>query len=136
MRHETQIETLKTLLELREQGRDQEMLGKVVQIPVRNYTDPDILKREMMTMFHNYPMVAGHASHLRNPGSYLLSDWNKIPNVVVRDREGVLRAFLNTCRHRGTKFVSGDQKQLKALVCPFHGRVYDQIGRASCRERV
>jgi hypothetical protein len=49
MRHETQIETLKTLLELREQGRDQEMLGKVVQIPVRNYTDPEVLKREMMT---------------------------------------------------------------------------------------
>lgn len=128
MRHETQIEILKTLLELREQGRDQEMLGKVVQIPVRNYTDPEVLKREMMTVFHNYPMVAGHASHLRNPGSYLLSDWNKIPYVVVRDREGVLRAFLNTCRHRGVKLVSGDEKQLKAFVCPFHGWVYDLDG--------
>jgi len=124
MKHETQVETLKILLKLREQGRDQAMLGEVVQIPVRNYTEPDILEREMATVFRDYPMVAGHASHVREPGSYLLSDWDKFPYVVIRDKEGILRAFLNTCRHRGARIVSGKEKLLKALVCPFHGWVY------------
>lgn len=128
MKHETQVETLKTLLKLRELGRDQEMLDEVVQIPVRNYTEPDVLEHEMATVFRNYPMLAGHASHVREPGSYLLSDWNKFPYVVVREKEGILRAFLNTCRHRGARIVSGNEKRLKAFVCPFHGWVYNLDG--------
>jgi phenylpropionate dioxygenase-like ring-hydroxylating dioxygenase large terminal subunit len=82
----------------------------------------------MATVFRDCPMVAGHASHVREPCSYLLSDWGKFPFVVVRDKEGVLRGFLNTCRHRGARLVSGQEKQLKAFVCPFHGWVYDLNG--------
>lgn len=128
MKHATQVETMQTLFALREQGRDQEMLGEVTQVPVRNYFDPDILQREMATVFRDYPMVAGHASHVREPGSYLLSDWNKLPYVVVRDEEGTLRAFLNICRHRGARLVSGNEEQLKSFVCPFHGWVYGLDG--------
>ncbi|HET7500484.1 MAG TPA: SRPBCC family protein [Kofleriaceae bacterium] len=128
MKHETQVETLRTLLKLRERGRDQEMLGSIVRIPVRNYTDPDILNRELATVFRQCPMVAGHASHVREPGSYLLSDWNRFPYVVVRDQAGVLRGFLNVCRHRGAQIVSGDKPRLKSLVCPFHGWVYNLDG--------
>lgn len=128
MKHETQVETLKTLFKLREQGRDQQMLDAVVRIPVRNYTDPEILERELATVFRDCAMVAGHASHVREPGSYLLSDWNKLPYVVVRDKKGALRAFLNTCRHRGARLVSGNEKHLKAFVCPFHGWVYGLDG--------
>lgn len=128
MRHEIQVETLNTLLKLREHGRDQDMLGEVVRVPVSNYTEEDVLEREMATVFRDYPMLAGHASHVREPGSYLLSDWGKFPYVVVRDRQGTLRAFLNTCRHRGARIVTGEEKKLKAFVCPFHGWVYDLDG--------
>lgn len=128
MKHDTQVETLNTLLELREQGRDQEMLGEVVRIPVRNYTDPDIFEREMDTVFRDFPMVAGHASHVREPGAYLLSDWDRFPYVVVRDNEGVLRGFLNVCRHRGARIVSGEKEKLQAFVCPFHSWAYDLDG--------
>jgi phenylpropionate dioxygenase-like ring-hydroxylating dioxygenase large terminal subunit len=128
MRQETQVEVLKTLLELRALGRDQEMLGEVTHIPVSNYTDAGILEQEMDTVFRNYPMVAGHACHVREPGAYLLSDWNRLPYVVVRDKEGVLRAFLNTCRHRGARLVSGKEEKLNSFVCPFHGWVYGLDG--------
>lgn len=128
MKHETQVETLRTLFALRERGRDQDMLGEVVEVPVRNYTDGDVLERELATVFRQFPMVAGHASHLREPGSYLLGDWSRFPYVVVRDGEGTLRAFLNVCRHRGARIVSGEEKRLKAFVCPFHGWVYDLDG--------
>lgn len=128
MKHETQVATLKTLLDLRETGRDQKMLGEVVQIPVRNYTDEGILDREMTTVFRNYPMVAGHASHVREPGAYLRSDWDRFPFIVVRGRDGVLRAFLNVCRHRGARLCTGREDRLKAFVCPFHGWVYDLDG--------
>ncbi|MEH1017023.1 aromatic ring-hydroxylating dioxygenase subunit alpha [Micromonospora sp. CPCC 206060] len=128
MNHQEQVDILKGLLALREQGRDQEMLGKVVRVPVRNYTDPDILDRELASVFTDHPLVAGHVSNVPEPGSYLLSDWNRIPYVVTRDRQGRLRAFLNQCRHRGARLVKGDEKQLKAFVCPFHNWVYDLDG--------
>ena len=128
MTHDTQVETLQTLFKLREHDRDQESLGKIVQLPVGIYTEPDILEREMATVFREYPMVAGHASQVREPGSYLLGVWCKLPYVVVRDKEGTLRAFLNVCRHRGARLVSGDDKQLNTIVCPFHGWVYGLDG--------
>jgi len=128
MKHDIQVETLNRLLRLRETGRDQEMLGEVVRIPVTTYTDAGILARETETVFRDYPIVAGHASRVREPGDYLLSDWSRFPFVVVRDGEGKLRAFLNICRHRGARIVSGGEERLRAFVCPFHGWVYGLDG--------
>lgn len=128
MKHATQVETLKKLLELRAIDRDQEVKDEVVQVPVRNYTDPDRLDRELSTAFRNYPMVAGSAVAVREPGSYLMSPWARFPYVVVRDKSGTLRAFLNMCRHRGARLVSGNEECLKAFVCPYHGWTYNLDG--------
>jgi phenylpropionate dioxygenase-like ring-hydroxylating dioxygenase large terminal subunit len=128
MKHETQVETLHTLLQLRKDDRDQEMLGRVVSTPVSNYTDPAILERELATVFRDNPIVAGHASQVREPGACLLGAWDKLPYVVVRDKEGVLRAFLNICQHRGARLVSGAEKTIKMFVCPFHGWSYELDG--------
>jgi len=128
MNYETQVETLQTMFRLREVDRDQESVKRPVEVPVRVYTDPDVLKRELATAFRDYPLVVGVAAQVREPGSYLLSVWNKIPFVVVRDKEGTLRAFLNVCRHRGARLVSGKEKELKTFACPFHGWVYGLDG--------
>lgn len=129
MRHVVQLQTLDLLESLHEEQRDQSMLGRVVQIPVGNYTDPQILSREMRSVFQRYPMVVGHASSVRETGQYLLSDWPGFPWVVVRHADGRLRAFLNICRHRGARLVSGKEACLKAFICPFHGWSYTLDGR-------
>lgn len=74
-------------------------------------------------------MLAGHASGMQAPGSYLVSDWEKFPYVIVRDRKGNLRAFLNACRHRGARLVSGKEPCLQVMVCPFHGWSYALDGQ-------
>ena len=74
MKHKTQVQTLKTLLDLRGQGREQEMLGNVIRLSVENYTDPEIYERELDTVLRNAPTVAGHACHVQEPGDYLRSD--------------------------------------------------------------
>jgi len=121
--------TLGTLQALRRSGRDQRMLGRVVRLPVNIYTDSGILENEMASVFRNHPMVAGHVSSVRDPGTYLLSDWVKFPYVIVRATDGRLRAFLNICRHRGARIVSGNGPCLKAFVCPFHGWSYGLDGQ-------
>ncbi|WP_090143227.1 aromatic ring-hydroxylating dioxygenase subunit alpha [Limnohabitans sp. DM1] len=129
MRQSIQQQTLDLLASLHQTGRDQKMLDRIVQIPVSIYTDPGVLAREMVTVFAHYPMVAGHSSSVRNAGDYLLSDWPKFPYVIVRDAERRLRGFLNTCRHRGARIVSGKETCLKAFVCPFHGWSYGLDGQ-------
>lgn len=129
MKHETQVKSLQRLLDLHPHGKDQAMLDEVVRIPVSKYIDDDVYQREMQTTFRDYPLVVGHASHVKEVGSYMLSDWDRIPFVVVRDKEGQLRAFLNICRHRGARIVSGKEDKLKAFVCPFHGWVYGLDGK-------
>ena len=59
----------------------------------------------------------------------MLSDWNRQPYIVVRGNDGVLRAFWNTCRHRGAKLVNSEtDKRLRSIVCPFHGWTYGLDG--------
>jgi hypothetical protein len=65
MQHEAQVETLRSLLRLREEERHQGMLGQIAQVPVCNYTDHGILEHEMASVFRDYPTVAGHAFHVR-----------------------------------------------------------------------
>lgn len=129
MRHCVQLQTLEQLQGLHPSGRDQETLGKIAQIPVSRYSDPAIFDLELKSAFRHYPMIAGHASHVQAPGSYLLSEWDNFPYVIVRDREGQLRAFLNACRHRGARLVSGQESCLQAMVCPFHGWSYALDGQ-------
>ncbi|XAH23363.1 aromatic ring-hydroxylating dioxygenase subunit alpha [Xylophilus sp. GW821-FHT01B05] len=129
MRQATQKQTLDALEALHRTGRDQEMLGHMVQLPVNIYTDPGVLEREMASVFSHYPMVAGHVASVSEPGAYLLSDWPKFPYVIVRGADGRLRGFLNTCRHRGARIVSGEEACLKAFVCPFHGWSYGLDGK-------
>lgn len=106
------------------------MTDEVTRIPVSRYTDHATFEREMKTVFREYPQLAGHASHVREPGTYMLSDWQNFPFVVVRGKDGKLRGFLNQCRHRGARLLSENTERthINALTCPFHGWVYDLDG--------
>lgn len=130
MRAELQVQTLRRLLALRRRGEHEPMLEEPVRIPISTYTDPDVFEREMHTAFRDFPIVAGHVAHVREPGRPLLSDWPRLPYVVVRDGDGRLRAFLNQCRHRGAPLVTDcEQEQpLRAFVCRYHGWSYGLNG--------
>lgn len=69
-----------------------------------------------------------HVEKLREPGSYVAVDIAGQPIVAVRDREGVLRAFYNVCKHRAHKLVEGEGRSAR-LMCPYHAWVYDLTGQ-------
>ena len=52
-----------------------------------------------------------------------------IPIVVVRSREAQVRAFHNSCRHRGSRICSAAKGSSVRLVCPYHNWSYDLDGR-------
>ncbi len=93
-------------------------------LPYRDYTDPDVLARERERLFRPAWTYAGT---LPEPGSYVTARAGDVPIVAVRDREGVLRAFANVCRHRGAEVVSGSGR-CTTLQCHYHAWTYGLDG--------
>jgi len=85
--------------------------------------------REQTSLFRERPLLVGHVSQLPNPGDFFTHDASGVPLLIVRDDDGEVAAFLNVCRHRGTRVESaacGDAK--KAFVCPYHAWSYGRDG--------
>ena len=94
------------------------------------YTSSERLAREQERFFRGQPLMLGFASEWAKPGDYKTDDYAGVPILAVRGRDGVLRAFLNVCRHRGSKVVDGCGNA-KALSCPYHAWSYDLAGRVT-----
>ena len=98
-------------------------------LPGWTYDNEALHALEMSEVFLTHWQVVGHISDVAAPGSYMTFDIGKERAVIVRDQDGTLRAFHNLCRHRGSRVVAGERGQCKnALVCPFHGWVYNLDG--------
>jgi glycine betaine catabolism A len=74
-------------------------------------------------------LFVGHDCEVPNPGNYLTVQIGEYPVVVVRDRNGELRAFHNACRHRGSRICSAERGTATRLVCPYHQWTYHLDGR-------
>ena len=97
-------------------------------LPPDCYTDPAFFSRERERIFRVHWNLACRARDLPGPGDYCTVDLAGMPAVVLRGSDGVLRAFANTCRHRGSRLVSGSGSA-KAISCPYHGWSYALDGK-------
>ena len=107
-------------------------------LPGWTYHSPALLELEKEAIFRTHWQIAGHVSDVPEPGDYLAMDVVGERALVVRGKDGVVRAFHNMCRHRGSRVVADDKGHCKnALVCPFHGWVYNLDGtlRGAARPR-
>jgi choline monooxygenase len=90
----------------------------------RLYRDPEVLELEQKRIFARTWQFAGHVSQLAAEGSYITASAGAEPVLVLRDDEGVIRAFRNVCRHRGSRLLSGSGDCGKAIRCRYHGWTY------------
>ncbi|MBL8959585.1 MAG: aromatic ring-hydroxylating dioxygenase subunit alpha [Gemmatimonadetes bacterium] len=93
-------------------------------IPSSWYTSPDFHAVDRDAVFARSWQGVGHTSMVANPGDYFLATVADNPIIVLRDREGTLRAFYNVCRHRGGPLAIEPTGCLKALTCKYHGWTY------------
>src|SRR5579859_5121587 len=97
---------------------------------VAAYIDPERHARELQALFREMPQVVCLSSDLPEPGSFRLFDDTGVPIVVVRGKDGAVRAFLNICTHRGARLVRGSTGKANRMTCWFHGWTFDSTGRA------
>jgi phenylpropionate dioxygenase-like ring-hydroxylating dioxygenase large terminal subunit len=98
-------------------------------IPGGRYTDPAFLALEAKYLWKKSWLYALHSDELPRPGSFRLWKKTGAPIIIVRDKESRIRAFYNTCRHRGAPLVERDQGETKGFFCRYHGWSYDLAGR-------
>lgn len=102
------------------------------------YHSAALLDLEKQHVFREHWQIACHVSDIAEPGNYITLDIVGERALVLRDQSGEIKAFHNICRHRGSRLVA-DQKGTcrNALVCPFHGWVYNLDGtlRGAARPR-
>jgi choline monooxygenase len=110
-------------LGLTDAGGLRERLAAGATLPASWYSDPAVLRLEQEAIFARSWQYAGRADLVAEPGSYLTGMAGHIPVVVVRDREGTLRAFVNVCRHRGHIVAEGAGRR-SSLQCPYHAWTY------------
>jgi len=96
-------------------------------MPPSAYTCPDFLRRELDAIFAREWIMLGRASSLAKPGDYVAGEIAGQPVLVVRGRDGALRAMSNVCRHRMSTLLEG-KGNAPRIVCPYHAWTYDLDG--------
>lgn len=98
-------------------------------LPAWTYHSPALFDLERDKLFLTHWQVVGHVGDIPAAGDWLAFDLLGERAVVMRGADGVVRAFHNLCRHRGARVVDGSKGHCKgAIVCPFHGWVYNLDG--------
>jgi phenylpropionate dioxygenase-like ring-hydroxylating dioxygenase large terminal subunit len=127
MKHAVQIEVLRELLRQLDEGVNADA-GGVRAAPAETYTCPDLARKEWAAFFRGHPQMVGMSGDLPTPGSFITTEDFGIPVLLTRDRSGVVRAFLNACRHRGSMVEQARRGQKSLFSCPFHAWTYDAGG--------
>ncbi|MDO5614019.1 MAG: aromatic ring-hydroxylating dioxygenase subunit alpha [Paracoccus sp. (in: a-proteobacteria)] len=93
------------------------------------YTDADVFQADLDLIWYREWIFAAPAAELPKAGSYVTLQLGAYPILIVRGGDGSIRAFHNSCRHRGSRICSKPSGQAAKLVCPYHQWTYETDGR-------
>jgi Rieske 2Fe-2S family protein len=113
------VRDLATLLDSRRDG---------FGMPRGFYRTAPLYDAELLSIWHRGWLFAGLEIEIPNPGDFLTLAVDATPILVIRSDDGVVRAFHNVCRHRGSQLCRTDNGHLRAIVCPYHSWTYSRSG--------
>jgi phenylpropionate dioxygenase-like ring-hydroxylating dioxygenase large terminal subunit len=101
---------------------------EVLRVPSAHYSDPLRFERELARVWKKLPLVLAFSAELREPGDFRSLEVVGVPVLITRGSDGVVRAFVNSCSHRGSQIVLEPAGRAKRFVCPYHAWAYDEHG--------
>ncbi|HEY2442665.1 MAG TPA: aromatic ring-hydroxylating dioxygenase subunit alpha [Streptosporangiaceae bacterium] len=103
--------------------------GESRMLPRAAYVDPAVFAWEQRHFFGAGWVCAGRSEELPEPGDQRAENVGDGSVLLVRGEDGALRAFANTCRHRGHELLPcGETSQRKVIICPYHSWTYSLSG--------
>jgi benzoate/toluate 1,2-dioxygenase subunit alpha len=93
------------------------------------FDDPAIFDLEMRHIFEGGWVFLGLASQAPAPNDFFTTTIGRVPILVMRDEDGKLGAFVNTCPHKGARIAQTMQGNARLHVCAYHSWTFDSAGR-------
>src|SRR5579883_1497780 len=122
------VEKMRALLARRRRG---------FSLPQALYVDPEVHEFDRHAIFERHWLQAGLLSQISRPGDYLTFEVGGSSVIVLRNEDGGIGAFFNTCRHRGARLCREKAGHLsRRLVCPYHQWAYDFTGNLAQAPRM
>lgn len=97
-------------------------------IPAHFYTSKAVYEHEKENIFARSWICVGHRSEVAENNAYITREVIGESIIVVRGRDGVLRAFYNVCPHRGHQLLEGSGKAKNVIACPYHAWTFKLDG--------
>ena len=92
------------------------------------FWDEAIYEQELKHIFARAWLFLTHESLIPNPGDYNTTRMGEDNVIVIRQDDGSIRAFINSCRHRGNTVCHADAGNTQRFTCTYHGWAYDRTG--------
>ena len=104
--------------------------GGSLTLPGRFYASAEIFTNEHERVFYRRWLCAGREERIPVAGDYFTRELGTESVIILRDRDGGIRAFHNVCRHRGTRMCEESSGRFaNAITCPYHAWTYHLDGR-------
>jgi len=103
-------------------------LAEARGLPSEHYISEDVYQEEKNAILFKNWAALDVGNSIPNAGDAKPIDFMRMPLLMVRDRDGSIGVFQNTCRHRGMTLVSEPTKIRGVITCPYHGWCYGTKG--------
>jgi phenylpropionate dioxygenase-like ring-hydroxylating dioxygenase large terminal subunit len=118
---------IRRLLELlREEKTD--MTEQVIPVGAAAFSDRDRAQLERDRIFGRVPSIVAHSSELPNPLDFITERMPRNNIILMRQKDGSVKAFVNACRHRGALVEDRPSGRCRLFSCPYHRWSYDPDG--------
>lgn len=122
-----EIELIKEIIGLAEQ-KSAYLDDAIAHSPISRYSSTERFERERAAIFRRKPVIAAQSTELDGPRAFLAKEIFDLPVLMTRDDSGVVRAFLNVCRHRGAKLEREATGCKRVFTCPYHAWSWSNDG--------
>jgi Rieske 2Fe-2S family protein len=101
---------------------------KGYSLPQKLYVGEQAFAFDTQVMLPSVWLYACTVAHIKKPGDWFLFEMADNSVIVLRGRDGAVRAFFNSCQHRGARICEAQRGSSPKLVCPYHQWAYNLDG--------
>ena len=97
-------------------------------LPRDLYVGEEAFRFDTQVMLRSVWLYACTVAHVKKPGDYFVFELASNSIIIVRGRDNEVRAFWNSCRHRGARICLEAHGNVPRLICPYHQWTYGLDG--------
>ena len=121
------VDLAKRLLAHNLDGTTDQADGIMVK-PVADYIDNEVISSEVNKIFYDHPVPIALSAELKDNNSYKATKVIDTPLLITKGEDGVVRTFINICKHRGAPVCPEGIGKKSKFNCTYHGWMYDNTG--------